>query len=101
MPFFFTPNSENQTRQTSSKAKNVEQPYVTEVDLSHSLIPDEIIDQLMETLPPHNGPTLIEDRHLTPFDYITFMDKFIGHGQQTHSRSNSGGAGLNGNGQRN
>ncbi|KAI9764275.1 MAG: hypothetical protein M1840_008566 [Geoglossum simile] len=72
-------------------------PYVTEVDLRHSLIPDEIIDQLMETLPQHTGPTLKEDRHLAPYDYITFMDKFIGdQGQPSHSRSNSGGGGLNG-----
>ncbi|KAI9862974.1 MAG: hypothetical protein M1813_004147 [Trichoglossum hirsutum] len=75
-------------------------PYVTEVDLRHSLIPDDIIDQLMETLPSHTGPTLKEDRHLAPFDYITFMDKFIGQDQPTHSRSNSGGGGLNGNGHR-
>lgn len=28
------------------------QPYITELDLRHSLVPEEIIQQLKETLPP-------------------------------------------------
>jgi len=54
-------------------------PYVTEVDLRHSLIPDELIEDLMKTMPAHRGPDLQEDRELPKFDYVSFMDK-ITHG---------------------
>lgn len=54
-------------------------PYVTEVDLRHSLIPDELIEDLMKTMPEHHGPDLQEDRELPKFDYVSFMDK-ITHG---------------------
>ncbi|KAJ5948851.1 hypothetical protein N7454_002158 [Penicillium verhagenii] len=52
-------------------------PYVTELDLQHSLIPDEVIEHLMKTMPQHEGPDLLEDRDLTKFDYISFMEKMI------------------------
>lgn len=52
---------------------------MTELDLTHSLIPDEIVSQLLETLPPHKGPDLQEDRHLPKYDYITFMERFVGN----------------------
>lgn len=53
------------------------QPYVTEIDLRHSLIPDEVIEHLVQTMPPHEGPDLMEDRDLPKYDYISFMEKLM------------------------
>lgn len=53
-------------------------PYVTELDLRHSLVPDEVIEDLLKTMPEHKGPDLQEDRDIPKFDYITFMENFIG-----------------------
>jgi hypothetical protein len=53
-------------------------PYVTEMDLRHSLVPDEVIDQLIEMMPEHKGPDTSEDRGMPQYDYITFMEKFTG-----------------------
>lgn len=53
-------------------------PYVTEMDLRHSLVPDEVIDKLVKIMPAHEGPDLAEDRDMPQFDYITFMDKMMG-----------------------
>jgi Ca2+-binding EF-hand superfamily protein len=55
-------------------------PYVTEMDLRHSLVPDEIIEDLVKTMPPHNGPDLQEHRDLPKYDYITYMERFMGGG---------------------
>lgn len=52
-------------------------PYVTEMDLRHSLVPDEVIDQLIDIMPPHKGPDMSEDRGMPQFDYITFMERMI------------------------
>ncbi|TVY33854.1 Alpha-actinin-like protein, partial [Lachnellula occidentalis] len=52
-------------------------PYVTEMDLRHSLVPDEIIDKLTEIVPPHKGPDLQQDRGMPQYDYISFMDKLL------------------------
>lgn len=52
-------------------------PYVTELDLRHSLIPDEVIEHLVKTMPQHDGPDMLEDRDLAKFDYISFMEKMI------------------------
>ncbi|GAM36113.1 alpha-actinin [Talaromyces pinophilus] len=52
-------------------------PYVTELDLRHSLIPDELIDNLLESMPKHEGPDLLEDRDLPKYDYITFMERMM------------------------
>ncbi|KAJ5381600.1 Alpha-actinin-like protein 1 [Penicillium cataractarum] len=60
-------------------------PYVTELDLRHSLIPDEVIEHLVKTMPQHEGPDLLEDRDLPKFDYISFMEKMI-----QDQKSNSG-----------
>lgn len=53
-------------------------PYVTELDLTHSLIPDELVQKLMESMPQHRGPDLQEDRNTPKYDYIKFMENFIG-----------------------
>ncbi|KAI1085672.1 hypothetical protein F5B20DRAFT_11874 [Whalleya microplaca] len=52
-------------------------PYVTEMDLRHSLVPDDVIDKLCELVPPHNGPDMAQDRGVPQFDYISFMEKLI------------------------
>ncbi|KAI6782135.1 Alpha-actinin-like protein-like protein [Emericellopsis cladophorae] len=52
-------------------------PYVTEMDLRHSLVPDEVIDHLVGIMPEHKGPNTAEDRGLPQYDYISFMEKMI------------------------
>ncbi|KAI9746457.1 MAG: hypothetical protein M1818_000170 [Claussenomyces sp. TS43310] len=52
-------------------------PYVTEMDLRHSLVPDEVIDKLIQLVPLHTGPDLQEDRGVPQYDYINFMDQLI------------------------
>ncbi|KAI3338842.1 calponin homology domain-containing protein [Ustulina deusta] len=55
-------------------------PYVTEMDLRHSLVPDEVIDQLCNIVPLHSGPDMAEDRGVPQYDYISFMEKLISPG---------------------
>ncbi len=57
-------------------------PYVTEMDLRHSLVPDEVIDKLVDIIPRHTGPDMAEDRGLPQYDYIAFMEKLISEEQQ-------------------
>ncbi|KAK4193667.1 hypothetical protein QBC35DRAFT_526948 [Podospora australis] len=52
-------------------------PYVTEMDLRHSLVPDEVIEKLVEIIPPHHGPDMKDDRGVPQYDYIAFMEKLI------------------------
>lgn len=54
------------------------QPYVTELDLRHSLIPEELIADLVSSMPKHTGPDLVEDRNLMKYDYVGFMDRMLG-----------------------
>ena len=53
------------------------QPYVTELDLRHSLIPDELIDDLVRSMPAHRGPDLREDRARAKYDYVGFMQRML------------------------
>ncbi|PTB64360.1 hypothetical protein BBK36DRAFT_1136083 [Trichoderma citrinoviride] len=53
-------------------------PYVTEMDLRHSLVPEEVIETLLNMMPPHNGPDMSRDRGKAQYDYISFMEKMIG-----------------------
>ncbi len=74
-------------------------PYVTEMDLRHSLVPDEVIEKLVEIMPSHSGPDMQADRGQPQFDYISFMDKMIGDGAEGGSGRASptkGGRQLNG-----
>lgn len=48
---------------------------MTELDLRHSLIPDDLVEDLLSSMPPHVGPDLQEDRHRAKYDYITFMGR--------------------------
>ncbi|KAF2404377.1 alpha-actin-like proteinin [Trichodelitschia bisporula] len=53
-------------------------PYVTELDLRHSLIPEEVVEEMIATMPTHSGPGTAEDADLPKFDYVTFMQKLMG-----------------------
>lgn len=57
-------------------------PYVTELDLTHSLIPEEIVQQLIGSMPAHRGPDLQEDRGLPKYDYIGFMERYLHEKEQ-------------------
>lgn len=59
-------------------------PYVTELDLTHSLIPDDVVQKLMDEMPPHRGPDLKEDRDLPKYDYVSFMEKYLGNRANGH-----------------
>jgi hypothetical protein len=61
------------------------QPYVTELDLRHSLVPEEIIQDLIQTMPPHKGPDLQEDRELPKYDYVSYMQRFLGGVPSNHA----------------
>jgi Ca2+-binding EF-hand superfamily protein len=65
-------------------------PYVTEMDLRHSLVPDEVIEKLVEIIPPHNGPDMQADRGMPQYDYIAFMEKLI----NDEAAGNGGGGPL-------
>lgn len=67
------------------------QPYVTELDLRHSLVPDEVIDDLVKTMPTHRGPDLQEHRDLPKYDYVTYMDKFMGGTQSQRANGATNG----------
>lgn len=51
---------------------------MTELDLRHSLIPEELIADLVSSMPKHTGPDLAEDRDLMKYDYVGFMDRMLG-----------------------
>ena len=65
-----------------ANANNKKQPYVTEVDLRHSLIPDELLDQLLTIMPEHKGPDLLEDREKQKYDYVGFMQRMMDGAEQ-------------------
>lgn len=71
---------------------------MTEVDLRHSLVPDEIIEQLTQSMPKHGPPigednkVPAEDRELSRYDYMSFMKTFMGEdgqGETTNGRRDS------------
>jgi hypothetical protein len=47
------------------------------MDLRHSLVPDDVIDKLINVVPLHKGPDLQQDRGMPQYDYISFMDGLI------------------------
>jgi hypothetical protein len=61
-----------------STANTVIQPYVTEMDLRHSLIPDDLVEEMVKTMPEHSGADGQEDGNLRKYDYMTFMEKLMG-----------------------
>jgi hypothetical protein len=68
-------------------------PYVTEMDLRHSLIPDDLIDDLLSSMPAHNGPDMEADRNVPKYDYISFMQGMIGDAQHDSRQANGSGGG--------
>lgn len=48
------------------------------MDLRHSLIPEDLIEDLINTMPKHTGPDMEADRQLPKYDYISFMERMIG-----------------------
>jgi len=62
-------------------------PYVTELDLRHSLVPDEVIDDLIASMPEHKGPDLQEDRDLPKYDYITYMERYMNAKREEQERA--------------
>lgn len=66
-------------------------PYVTEMDLRHSLIPDELIEDLKQSMPKHTGPDLAEDREVEKYDYVRFMERMMGgNGDENGQQQSSG-----------
>ena len=53
-------------------------PYVTEMDLRHSLIPDETIDGLLSSMPTHKDTRIDAGGDQAQYDYVTFMEGIIG-----------------------
>lgn len=44
----------------------------------------------MATMPEHKGPDLQEDRDIPKFDYITYMQRYLGGGTGSASGTASG-----------
>lgn len=63
-------------------------PYVTELDLRHSLVPDEIIEDLISHMPEHKGPDMQEDRNVSKYDYISYMERYMGGGRDNNGQVN-------------
>ncbi|KAE8161720.1 alpha-actinin, sarcomeric [Aspergillus tamarii] len=61
-------------------------PYVTELDLRHSLIPDEVIDHLVQTMPRHEVFDRGEDQNEPKYDYYSFMEKMMESGNRGQTR---------------
>ena len=69
---------------------------MTELDLRHSLVPEEVIDELKQSLPRHQGPAVQEqDQDVPQYDYVSFMEKFTANAR----RSGGDGGGGSGGGQ--
>jgi Ca2+-binding EF-hand superfamily protein len=70
-------------------------PYVTEMDLRHSLVPDEVIDELVGIMPMHSGGGDGESgKEVAKFDYVRWMEGMIdGGGQESPRRVNGFGNG--------
>ncbi|BAE62417.1 calponin homology domain-containing protein [Aspergillus flavus] len=66
-------------------------PYVTELDLRHSLIPDEVIDHLVQTMPRHEVFDRGEDQNEPKYDYYSFMQKMMESGNRGQSDAASNG----------
>ena len=58
--------------------------------LRHSLIPDDLIEDLVKSMPSHNGPDLQEDRDLPKYDYISFMSDMMNGEKQKATKVTNG-----------
>lgn len=52
-------------------------PYITELDLRHSLVPDEVIDHITKICPRHPDGEASENPEMWQYDYVTFMDSLL------------------------
>lgn len=51
---------------------------MTELDLRHSLIPEELVDEMVRTMPQHPGPANGDDHSNLPrYDYVSFMSRLM------------------------
>lgn len=67
-------------------------PYVTEMDLRHSLIPEELIDDLLASMPEHHGPDLAgTDRDTPKYDYVKFMESMMERQESVYDRPDLNG----------
>lgn len=48
------------------------------MDLRHSLIPDEIVEEMISAMPEHPGTGAPDEQNIPKYDYVTFMEKFMG-----------------------
>jgi len=48
------------------------------MDLRHSLIPDDLVEEMIRSMPEHEGAGGQDDRDLHKYDYTTFMEKLMG-----------------------
>jgi len=64
------------------------------MDLRHSLIPDDLIEDLLHSMPKHKGPDLEVDRHLPKYDYVGFMERMAGAGGGDEAMDRGGGGGV-------
>lgn len=48
------------------------------MDLRHSLIPDEIVEEMIQAMPEHPGTGAQEEQNMPKYDYVTFMEKLMG-----------------------
>lgn len=67
-------------------------PYVTEMDLRHSLIPEELIDDLLASMPEHHGPELVGTDHDVPkYDYVKFMESMMERQESLYDQPKTNG----------
>ena len=52
------------------------------MDLRHSLIPDDVVEEMIKAMPEHSGTGNQDDKHLPKYDYVTFMKKLMGNDQK-------------------
>jgi hypothetical protein len=48
------------------------------MDLRHSLIPEDVVEEMIKAMPEHAGPGGQDDKDLPKYDYVTFMEKLMG-----------------------
>ena len=60
------------------------------MDLRHSLIPEDLIEGLLRSMPKHNGPDMEADRQVPKYDYISFMERMIDEDKQESSGLTNG-----------
>lgn len=56
------------------------------MDLRHSLIPDDVVEEMIKAMPEHPGTGAQDDKNLPKYDYVTFMEKLMGM-EQTSNRN--------------